>query len=519
MVATAPDSFEVTWKDPADAGATWIYDPMHFPRPLAPITGEFLDREYSKYMSARTIFVNGFAFSSAIQPRPPTPDIIRRGALDVWMNDNLPRIQEWCRRIRHADYDSMTLAQLGEAIEKLMTEAVDTFGLTMTVITGFMGPTFGLVQFLEQQLGPRGVEVAATLLQGFENGTAAAGAGLGELAEAAMQSPEVARALRESRYEEIGSLPGGPGFLDSLSAYLEEYGWRVESWGLLHQQTWAEDPRVPLMLVGRYVADPARSPLTSIRRSVEQREEAIRDVEGSLSADDTVKFRSMLETAKDHVPISEGRALWQLIIIGSMRVPLLALGRKLVEAGALARAEDVFFLSSEEMQQAAARPDPSTRELATGRHADHDRWEKLSPPPFLGSPPDMSQVPAEMGAIMHLFFGAGAPSVEGQEIKGQPASKGVVIGTARVIHDLSEADRLQQGEILVCRTTAAPWTPLFAIAGGVVTDSGGVLSHSAICAREYAIPCVVATQVATRMIPDGATIMLDGAAGIVRIEG
>jgi pyruvate,water dikinase len=119
--------------------------------------------------------------------------------------------------------------------------------------------------------------------------------------------------------------------------------------------------------------------------------------------------------------------------------------------------------------------------------------------------------------LVRLFFGVAPPDVTGQEIKGQAASKGVVTATARVIKDLSEAERLQPGEILVCKMTAPPWTPLFAIAAAVVTDSGGVLSHSAICAREYAIPCVVATQVATQMIPDGATITVDGAAGIVRI--
>ena len=88
-----------------------------------------------------------------------------------------------------------------------------------------------------------------------------------------------------------------------------------------------------------------------------------------------------------------------------------------------------------------------------------------------------------------------------------------------MISDLADSERLQEGDILVCQMTAPPWTPLFAIAGAVVTDSGGVLSHSAICTREYAIPCVVATQIATHVIPDGAMIEVDGTAGIVRIEG
>ena len=103
-------------------------------------------------------------------------------------------------------------------------------------------------------------------------------------------------------------------------------------------------------------------------------------------------------------------------------------------------------------------------------------------------------------------------------LKGLGASKGVARGVARVIVGLHEAERLQPGDILVCRTTAPPWTPLFTIAAAVVTDSGGLLSHSAICAREYGVPCVVATQDATVRIPDGATVTVDGTKGTVTIE-
>ena len=124
-----------------------------------------------------------------------------------------------------------------------------------------------------------------------------------------------------------------------------------------------------------------------------------------------------------------------------------------------------------------------------------------------------------MQAAVRLVLGVGAPSsIEGNVITGSAASKGVVRGRARLIRSLAEAGRLEPGDILVCQTTSPPWTPLFAIAAGVVTDAGGILSHSAICAREYAIPCVVATQVATARIPEGAMVTVDGAKGTVTIE-
>jgi len=87
-----------------------------------------------------------------------------------------------------------------------------------------------------------------------------------------------------------------------------------------------------------------------------------------------------------------------------------------------------------------------------------------------------------------------------------------------VLADIGDADRLQPGEVLVCAMSSPPWTALFAIAAAVVTDSGGILSHPAIVAREYGIPCVVGTRVGTQAIRDGAVITVDGEQGTVRIE-
>lgn len=517
MVAKFTEDFRVEWKDPQDAALTWLYDPMHFPRPLRPLTGEFLERMYATYMSARTLLVNGFAFNTPPTPRPPTDEIMRRGAYDVWMKDCMPKIRSFCEEIRAADYDAMDLAELGDAAEDVMNRAVEAFGLTMIVISGFMGPTFGLVQFLINELGQDGALATGMLLQGYENGTAAAGAGLSELAEAAERSPAVVAALSRGNYGELESVEGGPEFMRLFREYLSEYGWRVESWGTVHLPTWAEDPHTPLMLIGRYVGDPASSPSAAIDRAVKQREAMTREVESKIGSEKLEQFRGLLAGAREHVPVSEGRALWQLIIAGSIRVPFLELGRKLVQAGALEKPEDVFLLTTGELKDAAHNPSPEVKAKAAQRRADYERWENLTPPPFLGSPPDPSNYPPELQTLLRIFFGVGEPVVEGRVIKGQGASKGVVKGRARVIKELTHSDLLQKGEILVCATTAPPWTPLFAVAAGVVTDSGGILSHSAICAREYAIPCVVGTQVATAMIKDGDSLTIDGEKGTVEI--
>jgi pyruvate,water dikinase len=121
--------------------------------------------------------------------------------------------------------------------------------------------------------------------------------------------------------------------------------------------------------------------------------------------------------------------------------------------------------------------------------------------------------------MLTKFFGGLPPeSSDPRIINGNGASAGVMTGTARVILSLEESERLQQGDILVCPATMPPWTPLFGIASAVVTDHGGVLSHTAIVAREYQIPAVVGTKSATALVKDGQTITVDGDAGTVRLE-
>ena len=105
------------------------------------------------------------------------------------------------------------------------------------------------------------------------------------------------------------------------------------------------------------------------------------------------------------------------------------------------------------------------------------------------------------------------------ELRGAPASRGQVTGPARILHGPEEGVRLQPGDILVCVMTTPAWTPLFSMASGIVTETGGPLSHPAITAREYGIPAVVAVKDATARIRDGQIITVDGGAGTVSLSG
>jgi pyruvate,water dikinase len=104
-------------------------------------------------------------------------------------------------------------------------------------------------------------------------------------------------------------------------------------------------------------------------------------------------------------------------------------------------------------------------------------------------------------------------------IDGVAGSPGTYTGIARVVKSLDEAGDLEDGEIMVCEMTLPPWVPMFAIAGAVVADVGGVMSHCAIVAREFAIPCVVGSVNGTKRIESGQTVTVDGTNGNVWLDG
>ena len=116
-------------------------------------------------------------------------------------------------------------------------------------------------------------------------------------------------------------------------------------------------------------------------------------------------------------------------------------------------------------------------------------------------------------------FSLVSESPQGETIRGLGANSGTVTATARVIKDFSEINRLQEGDILVTKFTDTGWTPKFAILSGIVTEYGGILCHAAIVSREYGIPAIVSCKDVMNRITDGQTIRIDGAAGIVTIDG
>ena len=198
-----------------------------------------------------------------------------------------------------------------------------------------------------------------------------------------------------------------------------------------------------------------------------------------------------------------------------MRLPILELGRRLVARGTMAQEDDVFMLYLADVREGIGGADQ--KPVVARRRADIERWSKVVPVPAIGEPPEPHGDPME-AALGKMFGIPIEPSTDPNVINGIGASPGTVQGRARIVHDLSEASKVQPGDVLVCEMTMPPWTPLFSIASAVVADTGGVLSHCAIVSREYGMPCVVGTQIGTTALQDGMMLTVDGSQGVVRID-
>jgi pyruvate,water dikinase len=197
--------------------------------------------------------------------------------------------------------------------------------------------------------------------------------------------------------------------------------------------------------------------------------------------------------------------------VGEVRECFLELGRRATANGHLAHSRQIFMLLADELDDWLADPRSFASTLAE-REDDHHALFELEPPySVVGTVPPLREWERKNSHAVKAV-------VEGDVLKGVAGSPGQVTGTARVLLDLSDPSRLEPGDILVAPSTDPSWTPLFLAAGGVVTNIGAVGTHAVIVSRELGIPCVPSIADATRRIPDGATITLDGSLGTVTID-
>jgi pyruvate,water dikinase len=441
-------------------------------------------------------------------------------------DEYLPEIKAHLQHWEALDPASSTLPQLIDALDDSVERTKRLYEIHFLIWLPFMAAISLFDDFYRDVLGGVSDFDAYRLLQGFDNKTVESGRALWQLSRRALQVAPVRVVLEQEPTEAVTAAleesPEGRKFLDLLHKYLQTWGQRGDRWGWSFP-SWIEDPTPVIRTLKDYVRQPDRDLEGELAAQVAEREQLVSAAHERLRShppDVVNRFEFLLKAAQTAIVLTEDHAHWiDFRCMYHLHRISLEVGRRLSAAGTVDRPDDVFLLTLEELRDTAFElPRLNRRAQIAARRAEMEYFRSVPVPPTLGAPATGAPPTDPVNRALSKFFGAPPPTTDDHTvIRGNCGSPGRATGPARVVHSLAGAGKLQPHDVLVVKTTAPPWTPLFATAAAVVSDTGGILSHCAVVAREYGIPAVVGTGNATGRIHDGQLIEVDGDAGIVRV--
>ncbi|HEB68489.1 MAG TPA: hypothetical protein ENI88_02590, partial [Desulfobulbus sp.] len=308
-------------------------------------------------------------------------------------------------------------------------------------------------------------------------------------------------AIEQALHEEQRSL---------LFSFMEDFGGRCYHDCMIIFPTFEERHDLFWDLVKSYATAPENSSKEWNRDAADEREQYVKDCLKSLSFWKRFVFKQVLLSAQKATGLRERGRLLQSLLFGEFRRVALGLGKHLAQKDHLQHAEDIFYLQLAEIRdlvEGKFQFPETVSEIVRLRKKAYAEAEDAEPPEFFLT---------ERGAYYktdHVFEQGPATC----SLRGIGVSGGKIVGKVKVILDPASGHALQHGDILVTRTTDPGWTPLFFIAGGLILEKGGMLSHGAIVAREFGIPAIVDMQRATEILKDGEMIEIDGTAGTVTL--
>lgn len=480
-------------------------------------------------------YVNGFAYSS---PRPAAEDEIPqrfgraeevferklwREQLREWDKEFKPKSIETHRRLQSVEPDQLSEDDLVAYLTSCRDHHAEMIYQHMRFTGAAMLPTGDLLAHVGEWTG-----LSPARLLGMMQGAAPVSAGASDEFErliAAVSDDPSARQLLESDdepakvLEGLRTLEGEAG--EAVAGYLDLVGYRLLD---------------GFDIGGRYALELPDALVRAIRAAVEaggtpesDADARIAEVRDKVPEQHREQFDELLQEARLMYRLRDERGVYSDIwASGIMRRAALAAGGRLASKGRIHDAQHFVDAGFDEMCSLVSGADgPSADELA-GRfdwrtsHSAKDAPATLGPPAPpppdpSGLPPAPARVMGAVGIAIGSLFGSSEEEHEEHLLRGLGASGGTYEGPARRVSHPSEFDRIVEGDVLVTESTTEAFNILLPLLGAIVTDSGGLLSHSAIVAREYGIPGVVGTREATDRIADGAVVRVDGDAGEVTV--
>lgn len=305
---------------------------------------------------------------------------------------------------------------------------------------------------------------------------------------------------------------------ERIGGFLEKYGGRGLGEIDLGRTRWAEEPTHVFEMLASYMRleDPKQAPDVVFGRGAATAQGAIDQIAQAVQKGrhgwiKAHQARFLARRARQLMGMRESPKFFAVRMLWHIQRALIAVGNEFVQAGELVQADDLFYLRFDELDNFAKM----ANELPEKRSESLAGWQALIQQRRAAYQHEMArkQLPRLILSDGRVFYkGMQGSSDDGLTILGDPVSPGSVEGRVRVVLDPRQAGLLP-GEILVCRGTDPSWTPLFLTARGLVMETGGMMTHGAVVAREYGIPAIVGVDQATSRLKTGQAIRLDGSTG------
>ncbi|MEO8462033.1 MAG: PEP-utilizing enzyme [Chloroflexota bacterium] len=527
------DDFPVEWPDPAFASLSWWRDETHLPFPLAPLAQDYAEvmgggfragyEFFDSLMQYRLLVVNGWAYLGLDygSPDADTEAIDDQLAMvarafgpetSAYWDRALVELQDLYAGIAAIDVDGLSATELSAAWQRAWQAAARAWAIHMVVTWSAYQLPEDLANLYRAAFPDAPDAEGARLIQGANDVLQSVQADVEALTSMAATRPAVARRLRRQpppSVEEVARVDGGDEFVAALQQFLAKHGHLGQGFDDLALPSWSDEPTILIGQIAQRLAHPperAADRRAQLRAEADRLADRVRLALGDKPAE-LAKFEETLRLAREIGPLTETHNYWiDRMAQARLRTLAVRVGNRLVREGSIEQPDDVFFLRQDEIPGLLVAPITQTSVIAE-RKSERERQLRLKAPRFLGKIEERAATDSTSRAA----------KLATNELKGVGASAGTARGPARVALGPEDFGRIQTGDIIVCPASNPSWVPVFAIAGGLVTNTGGILAHAAVVAREFGLPAVVGVTGATIKIAEGQLVEIDGTRGIVRL--
>jgi rifampicin phosphotransferase len=451
----------------------------------------------------------------------------RRWREDIrrYLEDEVPPVVKRASELKQVKLDAQGDRALADHVARARQLLKDDLRIHFRFNVGRVLPVGDFVAQVRSWIDVPVAEILASL-RGFSPASEEGLAELEALAARLRTDEILARRLRENDADPAALIAELRGRQDDTGeatrAWLDCVGARVTGF-CAGYPTLQETPSTLVASLRAALDAPAREDAEAAGRAAEAR------LRAKIPDEHRATFNALLDEARSVYFLRDHMTMRNTTSFGLLRLAALEVGRRMVSQGLIDEAEAALDLQFDEVRGllvegrtpdlASMRQWYAWRQVATTAMAPASLGPPAPPfPPLDWFPPGMARQLAALLAYDEAMLGEVEPErPEPTLVKGNGASPGVRVGTARLVLEPGDFDRVQPGDILVARITTPSYNVLLPMLAGIVTDRGGILSHPAIVSREYGIPGVVGARGATERIPDGARVEIDGDAGTVRL--